>query len=105
MAFVYILKCRDGSLYTGVARDLTRRLAQHEAGVASKYTRAHRPVVLAWSRRMTSWAAALREEYRIKRLTRAGKEALLRGPAPAARRPARRAPRRNRAAPSTRRDP
>jgi putative endonuclease len=48
--FVYILRCGDGSLYTGIAKDLERRLAQHRAGRASRYTRARRPVALVWSR-------------------------------------------------------
>jgi putative endonuclease len=84
MPFVYMLHCADGSLYTGIAKDVTRRLAEHRAGRASRYTRARRPVTLAWSRRVRSWRLALREEYRIKQLPRAAKLALVRsGPAPA----------------------
>jgi predicted GIY-YIG superfamily endonuclease len=75
--FVYILRCGDGSLYTGIAKDLERRLAQHRSGRASRYTRARQPVVLAWSREIDSWSAALREEIRIKALRRQQKEALL----------------------------
>lgn len=77
MPFVYILRCQDGSLYTGIAKDLTKRLAQHLAGRASRYTRARLPVVLVWSQEVESWSAALREEMRIKRLRRNRKEALL----------------------------
>ena len=77
MAFVYILRCRDGSLYTGIAVDVAARLREHEAGRASRYTRARLPVRLLWSRRVATWSAALREEHRIKRLRRPEKEALL----------------------------
>ena len=79
VAFVYILRCRDGSLYTGAARDLGLRLRQHQRGRASRYTRARLPVVLAWSRKLASWSEALRAECRIKRLRRGEKEALLAG--------------------------
>jgi len=75
--FVYILRCRDGSLYTGAAKDLERRIAQHRAGVASKYTRARLPVVVAFSRRVRTWSAALKEEARLKSLSRAEKLVLL----------------------------
>jgi len=88
--YVYILRCSDGSLYTGIAKDLARRLAAHLAGRASRYTRARLPVTLAWSRRVRSWRLALREESRLKRLSRAAKLALVRsgsaGAPPAARR-------------------
>jgi putative endonuclease len=75
--YVYILRCGDGSLYTGIAKDLARRLEQHQRGSASKYTRAHLPVTLVWKRRVLSWSRALREEYRIKTLTRDQKEQLV----------------------------
>jgi putative endonuclease len=52
---------------------------KHEAGTASRYTRARRPVVLVWSRRVRTWSRALREELRIKRLKRPDKEALVAG--------------------------
>jgi len=77
MPSVYILRCGDGTLYTGIAKDLTKRLAQHLAGRASRYTRARLPVVLVWSQEVESWSAALREEIRIKALPRNRKEALL----------------------------
>ena len=73
MPFVYILRCADGSLYTGAAKNLERRLREHLAGRASRYTRARLPVDLAWSRRVRSWSGALREERRLKGLTRAQK--------------------------------
>jgi predicted GIY-YIG superfamily endonuclease len=75
--FVYILRCGDGSLYTGVARDVARRLAQHRAGRASRYTRSHLPVTLVWSREVRSWSLALREERHIKAMRKTAKEAFL----------------------------
>ena len=78
-AFVYLLRCADGSLYCGWTSDVERRLAQHQAGTASRYTRRRRPVVLAWSRAMASRSDAMREEARIKRLPRAAKLRLLAG--------------------------
>ncbi len=77
MPFVYILCCGDGSLYTGCAKDMDRRLAQHRAGRASRYTRSRLPVTLAWTRRVRSWSRALEEERRIKALTRAQKQILV----------------------------
>jgi len=79
VTFVYILRCRDGSLYTGAAKDLARRLGQHESGRASRYTRARLPVTLVWSRRVPTWSDALRTERLIKALTRTEKVALVRG--------------------------
>jgi putative endonuclease len=75
--FVYILRCADGTLYTGIAKDLEQRLERHRRGKASKYTRVRLPVTLAWKRRVMSWSRALKEEIRIKSLTRAQKEELL----------------------------
>jgi putative endonuclease len=83
VAFVYILRCRDGSLYTGAAKDVAARLLLHQAGRASRYTRGRLPVTLLWTRECASWNEALREEHRIKRLSRRGKQALLAGSAPA----------------------
>lgn len=77
MAFVYILRCGDGSLYTGIAKDLAARLRRHQAGRASRYTRAHLPVTLVWSRACATWGEALREEHRIKHLRRPAKESLV----------------------------
>jgi len=84
---VYILRCADGSLYTGVAKEVTRRLAQHAAGRASRYTRARLPVTLVWLRRARSWSDALRIECRIQALRRRQKDALLCGAAPLPRAP------------------
>lgn len=79
MPFVYILRCGDGSLYTGAAKDMRRRLLAHEAGTASRYTRARLPVTLAWSHRVRDWSRALRLEWQIKRLERTEKLALVDG--------------------------
>ena len=76
MPFVYLLRCRDDTLYAGAAVDLDRRLREHQAGRASRYTRSRRPVELVWSVEVATWGEALREEARIKRLPRAGKLAL-----------------------------
>ena len=78
MAFLYLLRCRDGSLYTGIAKDVQLRLRQHQAGRASRYTRSRLPVALVWSREVETWSEALREERRIKGLRRVAKEALMR---------------------------
>jgi predicted GIY-YIG superfamily endonuclease len=77
LPFIYILRCRDGSLYTGIAKDLARRLERHRLGKASKYTRSRLPVILVWKRRLLTWSRALQEEHRVKALTRAQKETLL----------------------------
>ena len=75
--WVYILRCADGTLYTGVTTDTARRLKQHNAGTASKYTRARRPVALAHRERAASHGDALRRERAIKKLPRAAKDALV----------------------------
>ena len=67
-AFVYLLRCADGSLYCGWSTEPERRLREHEAGTASRYTRARRPVELVWSAECADRSHALREEARIKRL-------------------------------------
>ena len=79
MNVVYILRCGDGTLYTGAAKDLSRRLAQHSAGRASRYTRTRLPVTLLWSRRERSWSGALQTEYWIKQLPRSAKDAIVGG--------------------------
>ena len=77
MPHVYLLRCGAGSLYAGAAVDLDRRLREHQAGKASRYTRSRLPVELAWSREVESWSAALSEEARIKSLSRRAKELLM----------------------------
>ncbi len=73
-----MLRCRDGSLYTGITNDLPKRLARHNAGTASAYTRARRPLRLVFQERQPDRSAALRREAAVRRLTRAGKLALAR---------------------------
>lgn len=74
---VYMLRCRDGSLYTGITTDLEKRLKTHAAGTASKYTRARLPVKLAWSEAASSESAAKRREAAIKKLSRKEKLAII----------------------------
>ena len=75
--WVYMLRCADGSLYCGITCDRERRLSQHNAGTASKCTRSRRPVEMVWSREIGSKSDALKEEARIKALTRAEKIELI----------------------------
>ncbi|MGI8920476.1 MAG: GIY-YIG nuclease family protein [Solirubrobacteraceae bacterium] len=77
-AWVYLLRCRDGSLYTGWTVDLQRRLARHATGTASRYTASRRPLELALALPMADRSAARRGEAAIKRLSRAQKLALVR---------------------------
>ena len=78
---VYILRCADGTLYTGIATDPQRRVAEHngEGRGGARYTRGRRPVRLVHSERRASRSAAARREAEIKRLPRTAKEALIRG--------------------------
>jgi putative endonuclease len=76
-AWVYMLRCRDGSVYTGWTSDLDRRMARHQAGKASRYTASRLPVELALALPMADRSAARREEARIKMLRRADKLALI----------------------------
>ena len=77
-AFVYLLRCADGTLYCGWSTDPERRLRQHQAGTASRYTRVRRPVELVYAREFETRSEAMREEIRIKRLTPREKRALAR---------------------------
>ncbi len=76
---VYMLRCRDGSLYTGITNDLPKRLLRHRAGTASAYTRARRPVRLVFQERHPDRSAALRREAAVRRLSRVEKLTLVRG--------------------------
>jgi putative endonuclease len=76
-ACVYLLRCSDDSLYCGWTTDLERRLKAHNAGNASRYTSRRLPVQLLYAREMSDRSAAMREEARIKRLSRPGKLALV----------------------------
>jgi putative endonuclease len=76
--FVYVARCADGSLYTGIARDVAARIAQHDAGKGAKYTRGRGPLAVCAMRRCRSKGEALRLELAVKALPRSGKEALTR---------------------------
>ncbi len=75
--FVYILRCADGTLYTGVTTDLTRRVAEHNGesakGRGAKYTKARRPVGLVYSDSADSRSAAQKREFQLRNLSRAEK--------------------------------
>lgn len=77
--YVYVLRCADGSLYTGVASDLQRRLRQHNGELVggSRYTRGRRPVELLWSDTEVDRSAAQRREAAIKKMSRDEKLRLL----------------------------
>lgn len=75
--WVYLLRCRDGSLYAGCTTDLQRRLAMHNAGTGAKYTRSRRPVALVYQEPCETKSEALKRELALKRLTKAQKEALV----------------------------
>ncbi len=77
--WVYILECRDGTLYTGCTDDVPRRLAAHNAGRGAKYTRSRAPVTLRYREEHPDRSAALRREAAIKRLTRTEKQTLIAG--------------------------
>ena len=68
--YVYILRCKDGTLYTGSTDDVERRLAVHNSGKGAKYTRSRRPVEVVYTEECESYSAALKREYAIKQLTR-----------------------------------
>ena len=78
--YVYIVECADKTLYTGIARDVKKRVAEHNSDgtVGAKYTRARQPVRLRYSERKISRSAALKREHAIKCLTRAEKMKLIR---------------------------
>lgn len=75
---LYILKCRDNTLYTGITTDVSRRVRQHNSGIASHYTRSRLPVKLIFSEPCRSRSQALKKEYAMKRLSRKEKEEYIR---------------------------
>lgn len=78
MWYVYIVKCADGTFYTGVTKDLVRRLSEHNGSpLGARYTRSRRPVSLVYSAKRKNQARAQAEERRIKRLSRKAKEVLI----------------------------
>lgn len=74
---VYILRCGDGTLYTGWTNDLDARLAAHREGRGAKYTRGRGPLELVYMEELPSKSSAMKREYQIKRLSKAQKESLL----------------------------
>lgn len=74
--FVYVVECRDRSLYTGVTNDLDARMLAHNEGRGAKYTRSRRPVRLVWTERKRSRGSALRREAEIKSFSRVEKSRL-----------------------------
>ncbi len=77
--FVYVLECRDETLYTGITNDPDRRLAAHQQGTASRYTRSRRPVRMIYRERLPSRSEALRREAWLKKLDRGAKLRLIAG--------------------------
>lgn len=77
MTGVYILKCADGTLYTGATKNLTNRLQQHNLGKASKYTRSRLPVDLVYWEPHSEYNSALRREAEIKKMNKSKKQCLM----------------------------
>ncbi|MDH3254669.1 MAG: GIY-YIG nuclease family protein, partial [Acidobacteriota bacterium] len=75
--YLYLIRTRDGALYTGIATDVERRLAEHEQGTGSKYLRSRGPLELVYRARIGARALALQVEARIKKLPKRDKEALV----------------------------
>ncbi len=75
--FLYILTCRDDTFYTGITTDLERRLTQHNAGSASRYTRSRKPVAMVYCETCGDRSAALKRECAVKKLTRKEKELMV----------------------------
>ncbi|HQR08677.1 MAG TPA: GIY-YIG nuclease family protein [Gemmatales bacterium] len=76
--FVYVLRCKDESLYTGITKDISRRCEQHQKGIASKYTRSRLPVKLVYQEPQRNQSLALKREAAIKAMTRKQKLAMIR---------------------------
>lgn len=77
MAYVYILKCSDGSYYTGFTTDIERRLSEHNQGIGSKYTRSRLPVECVYLEELFSKSEAMKQEIAIKKMSRKEKEAFI----------------------------
>jgi UV DNA damage endonuclease len=75
---LYIVRCADGSLYTGITNNVPRRCEQHNAGTASRYTRSRLPVELIYQESQASRSVALKRELAIKAMSREEKESLIR---------------------------
>ena len=79
---VYILRCGDGSLYTGITKDISARLEQHRSGKGAKYTRGRGPITVRYVERCFDKSQALKREYNVKRLSRSEKMELCAGMSP-----------------------
>lgn len=77
--FLYILRCGDGTLYTGIAADVDKRLAVHQSGKGAKYTRGRGPLTVVYREACADRSAALRRELAVKALSREEKLALIEG--------------------------
>ena len=77
MSYTYIVKCKDGSLYTGWTNDLEKRIIAHNEGKGAKYTKSRRPVTLVYYETFETKEEAMSREYHIKRMSRREKEKLL----------------------------
>ncbi len=77
--WLYILRCGDGTLYTGITDDVARRLAVHQSGKGAKYTRGRGPLTVVCREECADRAAALKREWAVKKLTREEKLALIEG--------------------------
>ncbi len=77
MWYVYMLKCSNGALYTGMTNDIEKRIKKHNTGQGSAYTRSHLPVFLVYSEKRKTRSAALKREAEIKRYSRKGKMELI----------------------------
>ncbi|MBL4883406.1 MAG: GIY-YIG nuclease family protein [Planctomycetaceae bacterium] len=75
--FVYIVQCADASLYTGISKDVDRRIKQHNAGTASRYTRSRLPVEIKYQEQQPDHSSALKRELAIKALTKKAKQSLI----------------------------
>ena len=75
--FLYILRCKDGSLYTGITTDVAKRLEAHRSGKGAKYTRGRGPLELLYQEECGTHSQALKREYAVKILTRQEKEQLI----------------------------
>jgi len=76
--YLYLIRCRDGSLYTGITTDVDRRLAEHQSGKGSKYLRGRSPLILVFQKELGSKNLALAMENKVKKLTKKQKEELIR---------------------------
>jgi len=75
--YVYMVRCGDGSLYTGATNDVSARISRHNSGKGARYTRARLPVALVWKKRVSGRSKAQSLEFAIKQLSRKEKDALI----------------------------